>query len=397
MRLNAKRVETLREPGRHADGDGLYLQITPTGVKSWVLRFERNGRERMLGLGPLRDFSLKEARERARRARQQLADGLDPIDARRAERAVPTMTFAQAAQAYAKLHEAKWTSKRPQFIPSLRRFAFPILGDLPVAAVDIPAVLKVLEPIWSTKTDTASRVRGRIELVLDWAAASGYRPRGDNPARWRGNLAMILPAPGAVAKVEHLAALPFTEIGAFMAELRTRPGVAARALEFTILTTMRTSEVLGARWAEIDLPQRVWTVPAARMKASRPHRVPLSEQAVALLAGLYTEADNDFVFIGVKPGRGLGATAMTEALRRMRPEGVTVHGFRSTFRDWAAEVSHFPNHVVEMALAHSIGNAVEAAYRRGDLFEKRRALMEEWAQFCAKADGAVVPMRKVAP
>jgi integrase len=398
MRLSAKQVEKLRKPGRHPDGDGLYLQITPTGVKSWVLRFERNGRERMLGLGKLRDFSLREARERARRARQLLADGVDPIEAKRAQRTVPTLTFRQAVEAYNRLHEQKWTARRPQFLSSLRQHAFPILGDLPLPAIDTPAVLRVLEPIWIGKTETGSRIRARIEAVLDWATVSGHRPKGDNPARWKGHLAMILPAPGAIAKVQHHAALPWAEIGAFMGELRGREGVAARALEFAILTAARTNEVIGARWSEINLSQGVWTIPADRMKAAKEHRVPLSEPALDLLRHLYTEGGNDLLFIGQQSGRGQGDRALAEVLARMGRTDITVHGFRSTFRDWAAEVSHYPNHVVEMALAHAIPSAVERAYRRGDLFEKRRALMAEWALFCTRpAEGAVVPLRRAAP
>ena len=382
MRLTAKRVYHLHKPGRHPDGDGLYLQITDSGVKSWVLRFERNGRERMLGLGPAHTFTLKEARERARRARQLLADGVDPIDAKRTQRTVPILTFRQAVEIYAKLHEQKWTSRRPQFLSSLRQHAFPILGDLPLAVIDTPAVLRVLEPIWISKTETANRVRQRIEAVLDWAIVSGHRPKGDNPARWKGHLAMILPTPGAIVKVQHHAALPWVEIGAFMGELRGREGVAARALEFAILTAARTNEVIGARWSEIDFSAATWTIPADRMKADKEHRVPLSEPAIDLLRNLWTEAGHDLVFIGSQAARGLGDRALAEALARTGRTDVTVHGFRSTFRDWAAEVSHYPNHVVEMALAHAIPSAVERAYRRGDLFEKRRALMEDWAAFC---------------
>jgi integrase len=395
MRLTAKRVDHLHKPGRHPDG--LYLQITPTGVKSWVLRYERAGRERMLGLGPLRNFTLAEARVRARRARQLLADGVDPIEAKRAQRTVPTLTFRQAVEAYNRLHEQKWTARRPQFLSSLRQHAFPKLGDLPLPAIDTPAVLRVLEPIWTIKTETGSRVRRRIEAVLDWAMASGHLQKGDNPARWRGHLAMILPAPGAIARVRHHAALPWGEVAAFMAELRSREGVAARALEFAILTAARTNEVIGARWSEIDFSQRVWTIPASRMKADKEHRVPLSEPAIELLRGLWTEANNDLVFIGSQAGRGLGDRALAEVLARMgRSDSVTVHGFRSTFRDWAAEESHHPNHVVEMALAHAIGNAVERAYRRGDLFEKRRQLMAEWARFIERppAEADVLPMRR---
>jgi integrase len=401
MRLSAKRVEKLRTPGRHADGAGLYLQVTPRGVRSWVLRYERNGCERMLGLGTLRDFNLKEARERARRARQQLADGIDPIDARRAERAqaVAALPFKQAAEAYNAAHEAKWRHPRhrQQFLTSLTRYAFPVLGNMPVSAINTPAVLRVLQPIWNTKTETAGRVRMRIERVLDWATVSGYR-QGDNPARWKGHLDQVLPAPGAVARVQHHPALPWSEIASFMAELRKRDGISARALEFCILTATRTSEVIGSRWAEIDFTNTAWTIPPSRMKAAREHKIPLSAPALALLRNLYTEANNPFIFIGEQAGKGLGNTAMIDVLTRMGRSDITVHGFRSTFRDWAAEVSHFPNHVVEQALAHTIGNAVEAAYRRGDLFEKRKALMAEWAAFIERPAAAeVVPIRKVAP
>jgi integrase len=289
MRLSAKRVEKLRAPGRYGDGAGLYVQVTPTGVKSWVLRYERNGRERMLGLGTVRDFSLKEARERARRARQQLADGIDPIDAKRAERAkaVAVLPFKQAAEAYNAAHEAKWRDPRHrrQFLGSLNRHAS-TLANMPVAIIDTPAILRVLQPIWNTKTETANRVRQRIEAVLDWSTVSGYR-QGDNPARWKGHLDQVLPAPGHVSRVEHHPALPWNQISNFMTELRQCKGVAARALEFCILTAVRTGEVLGARWAEIDFANAVWTIPAARMKMHKEHRVPLSEPALALLRGLY--------------------------------------------------------------------------------------------------------------
>ena len=341
MRLTAKRVDHLHKPGRHPDGDGLYLQITDSGVKSWVLRFERNGRERMLGLGPAHTFTLKEARERARRARQLLADGVDPIDAKRAQRAVPTLIFRQGVEIYAKLHEQKWTSRRPQFLSSLRQHAFPILGDLPLAVIDTPAVLRVLEPIWTSKTETANRVRQRIEAVLDWATVSGHRPKGDNPARWKGHLAMILPAPGAIAKVQHHAALPWGEVAAFMAELRRREGVAARALEFAILTAARTNEVIGLRWPEIDFGAATWTIPAQRMKMAKEHRVPLSEPAIELLRGLYTEAHNDHVFIGHQAGRGLGDRVLAEVLVRMGRTDITVHGFRSPSATGPPRPRHF--------------------------------------------------------
>ena len=321
------------------------------------------------------------------RHRLQLLDGIDPIDARRAERAKATqvVTFKAAAEAYNALHEQKWRNAkhRKQFLASLACYAYPVLGDMTVSTIDTAAVLRVVEPIWLSKTETANRVRGRIESVLDWATVRGHRS-GDNPARWKGHLAGVLPAPGAVAQRKHYPALPWAQIAAFMAELRTREGVAARALEFTILTAARTGEVVGARWSEIDLETRTWVIPAARMKSRREHRVPLSPRAIELLSGLYREDGNSHLFIGERTRAGLGNMAMPDVLQQMKQSDVTVHGFRSTFRDWAAESTAYPNHVVEQALAHTISNAVEAAYRRGDLFEKRRHLMNDWAAFCER-------------
>ena len=396
MQLTAKLVATLvKRPGRYHDGHGLILVVVNPNNASWQLRYQRNGRERWLGLGPLHTVTLKDARERARAARLQLLDGIDPIDARRAERAKATqvVTFKAAAEAYNALHEQKWRNAkhRKQFLASLACYAYPVLGDMTVSTIDTAAVLRVVEPIWLSKTETANRVRGRIESVLDWATVRGHRS-GDNPARWKGHLAGVLPAPGAVARRKHYPALPWAQIAAFMAELRTREGVAARALEFTILTAGRTGEVVGARWSELDLETRTWVIPAARMKSRREHRVPLSPRAIELLSGLYREDGNSHVFIGERTRAGLGNMAMPDVLQQMKQSDVTVHGFRSTFRDWAAEATAHPNHVVEQALAHTISNAVEAAYRRGDLFEKRHHLMNDWAQFCGHPSaGAVVP------
>jgi integrase len=395
MQLNAKRVAMLvKRPGRYHDGHGLILVVVNSNNASWQLRFQRNGRERWLGLGPLHTVTLKDARERARAARLQLLDGIDPIDARRTERvkATQVMTFKAAAEAYNALHEQKWRNEkhRKQFLASLACYAYPVLGNTPVASIDTAAVLRVVEPIWLSKTETANRVRGRIENVLDWATVRGQRS-GDNPARWKGHLAGVLPAPGGVARRIHFSALPWARIAAFMAELRTRDGIAARALEFTILTAARTGEVVGARWSEIDLKTHTWIIPAARMKSRREHRVPLSARTVEILSGLYREDGNSHVFIGARTGAALGNMAMPDVLQQMDQCDVTVHGFRSTFRDWAAEATAHPNHVVEQALAHTIGNAVEAAYRRGDLFEKRRHLMNDWAQFCGRPTAGVPP------
>jgi integrase len=421
--LTVKRVERLKEKGRYADGGGLYLQVSESGAKSWVFKFERtvrdgNGqpkrKETMMGLGGLATFGLAEARERARLLRQQIKDGIDPLAAKRtskAERelaAAKALTFAQAAQAFYAQHEGKWRNRKhaAQFLSTLSTFAFPVIGNLSVAAIDTGLVLKVLEqkvdaergypagPLWQARPETASRLRGRIEAVLGWATVRGYRT-GDNPARWRGHLSEALPARGDIAKPEHHAALPYRDIPAFMGELRAREGVAARALEFCVLTAARTGEVIGARWNEIN--DEVWVVPSGRMKGGREHRVALSMRAQELLSQLYREDRNDHLFIGPQKGSGLSNMAMTSVLRRMGRGEVTVHGFRSSFRDWCAECTNFPGEMAEMALAHKVSDKTEAAYRRGDLLKKRYGLAEAWAKYCeasASADAAVVPMRR---
>ncbi|CAJ0869778.1 hypothetical protein AMST5_02168 [freshwater sediment metagenome] len=403
-KLSEKKVATLRKTkGRYADGAGLYLQVmNPPHNASWLFRYERDGKERWMGLGPLHTFDLKEARERARAIRQQLHDGKDPVEAKREARAAEaleaaqTITFAEAAERYFEAHEKKWTNakSRAQFLSTLKAYAYPIIGALPVAKIDTGLVLRVIEPIWVEKTATADRVRGRIETVLGWAAIRGYRA-GDNPARWKGHLSEALPASAEVRQGKHHPALPYAGIAPFMAELKKQEGVAARALEFTILTAARSGEALGARWDEIDLEARRWTVPASRMKAGREHRVPLSDQVVALLKGLHREEGNPHLFVGAKKGASLSWAGMPKTLKRMGRTDITVHGFRSTFRDWAAEKTHHENHVIEMALAHAVGSAVEKAYKRGDLYAKRAALMEDWARYCAgETTGKVVPLRR---
>lgn len=381
---------------------GLLLVVVNKNNASWQLRYERHGRERWLGLGPVGIVGLAEARERARAARLQLLDGLDPIDMKRAAKAAAAlaaakaMSFQEAATQYFNQHAAKWRNRkhRDQFLSTLGAYVFPVIGTLPVGAIDTGLVLKCLEPHWHDQTETMSRVRGRIELVLDWATVRDLRS-GDNPARWRGHLAEVLPQRSKLERATHHPALPYAELPAFLAELRHREGVAARALEFVILTATRTNEVLGARWDEIDLSNATWTVPAGRMKGSREHRVPLSAPAVALLKAAYVQDGNPFVFISPQTGGGLNGTSLFAVLRRMGRRDITVHGFRSSFRDWAAEQTAYPNHVVEQALAHTVGNAVERAYRRGDLFDKRRTLMAAWASFLEKPveAGEVIPLR----
>jgi integrase len=404
-KLTARDIQTLSEPGYYGAGQvpGLYLCIAKGGSKSWIYRYQIAGRRRDMGIGSTATFTLAEARDKAFELRRGVARGVDPIDTKRQGRAAAgldaakAMTFRQAADAYITAHRAGWRSaKHAEAWPqSLDAFVYPTLGNLPVAAIDVGLVMKALEPIWTAKPETASRVRGRIESVLDWATARGYR-KGENPARWRGHLENLLPKRSKVARVEHHAALPYPEIGAFMAELRQESGVPARALEFAILTAARTGQVIGAKWSEINLAERLWIIPAERMKASKEHRVPLSDAAVAIVKAMAEIRQGNFVFPGIKAGRGLGERTVLKLIERMR-RGVTVHGFRSSFRDWAAERTAFPAEVAEMALAHAVGSKVEAAYRRGDLFDKRRQLADSWARFCDAppvTGEVVVPIRR---
>jgi integrase len=313
-------------------------------------------------------------------------DGKDPLEHRRMVRAEAVleatgMSFATCADRYIAAHAAGWKNgkHRAQWATTLKTYVNPVIGQTPVAVVDTDAVLQILEPIWATKTETATRVRGRIEAILDWAAARGYR-EGDNPARWRGHLQRLLPARAKVAPVKHHSALPYSEVPAFMAELRERLGMAAACLEFTILTAARTGEAIGARWSELDRKAKTWTIPAERMKAGVVHVIPLSERALEIITMLPNAGD--YLFVGTRPGRPISDMTMTMVLRRMGRDDITVHGFRSAFRDWVAERTNHQNHVVEMALAHTIGDKTEAAYRRGYLLEKRRTLMHDWADYC---------------
>jgi integrase len=393
-KLTALDVSRAKERGYYGDGGGLYLLVGPTGAKSWVFRFRKAGRLREMGLGPLHTISLARAREKAREAREQRLDGGDPIEAKHAARqqarldAAKAMSFQQCAERYIASHEAGWRNPKhaAQWPSTLGTYVYPVFGSLPVQSVDVGLIMRVLEPIWTTKPETAGRVRGRIESVLDWAAARKFR-EGENPARWRGHLENLLPKKSKVRRVEHHAALPYAELDAFMDELHQQEGVAARALEFAIFTVGRTGEVLGAKWSEIDLRARLWTIPAERMKADREHRVPLSEPALAILAAMHEVREGDFVFPGGRARRPLSNMSMLMLLRRMGRGDLTAHGFRSTFSDWCSEQTNFPAEVREMALAHAVGDKVEAAYRRGDLFEKRRQLADAWARYCTATTG----------
>jgi integrase len=364
------------------------------------------GQAHEMGLGPYPDISLAEARLAATEARKLKAQGKDPLEEREARRAqelaeaARSVTFRHCATAYIVARKIGWKNAKhvAQWSATLDAYAMPVIGDVPVQTVDVAMVHKILEPIWSKKPETASRLRGRIEAVLDWSATRGYRT-GENPARWKGHLENLFPRRSKFQKVKHHAALPYGEIGAFMADLKGKDGTSALALQFTILTAARTGEAIGATWAEIDLDKEAWTVPAERMKAGREHRVPLSKPALAILRKQREATDGSgCIFPGPQRSKPLSNMAMLQTLRRMGRDSLTVHGFRATFRDWAAERTSFSREVAEAALAHVVGDKVEAAYRRGDLFEKRHKLMNAWATFCTlSATGSkVIPIRKLA-
>jgi Integrase len=396
------------KPGRHGDGGGLHLLVKETGARSWVYRYMLKGKSRDIGLGAAGPggLSLADARTARDALRLKVKAGIDPLEERQREAsealaaaqaaAIAGMTFKAVAEAYIGANESSWRNDkhRQQWRNTLANYVYPVIGELPVADISTAHVLQILEPIWHDKPETASRIRGRIETVLDAAKARGYR-NGENPARWRGHIAQILP-PRPRLRRGHHKAMPYATIPAFMAELRERDAMAALALEFVILTAARTGEVLGATWAEVDLDRAIWTVPASRMKAGKEHRIPLSPRAVEILEEVRCHS-KDCLFPADKGGK-LSGMAMPMLLRRMKRD-CTVHGFRSSFRDWAAECTGYAHEVCEMALAHVIGNKSEAAYRRGDLFEKRRRLMIDWASYCASvgaADAKVSPIRGTA-
>jgi integrase len=411
MALKAKQIEHAKE-GMHADGGGLYLRVQASGAKSWIFRFQLNGKRREMGIGTLDSKPAPDARADAAQYTAQVRSGVDPIEARKQAAGAPSaVTFDAAAKLFIQANRSGWKNAKhaDQWQSTLDTYASPVFGNRPVQDVDLGMILKAIEPIWETKTETATRVRGRIENVLDWATVKGYR-EGANPARWKGHLEHLMKsrkdmaaAGHKKATVRHHPALPYARMPEFLAALRSLPGSGARALEFAILTAARSGEVRGATWSEIDTVARTWTIPAQRMKAGREHRVPLSQAAVDLLAKLDKTAGHELLFLGER-GRKLserGVSPISDmtisaVIRRMNNTDAGVvwldprsnapvvpHGFRSTFRDWAAEQTDYPNEMVEMALAHAIGNKVEAAYRRGDMLDKRRPLMDAWAARCA--------------
>ena len=387
--LSAIEVARLTAPGFHSVGvvPGLAMQVSTTGARSWVLRAKvSSGKRRDMGLGAYPGVTLAQAREKAREARAAIGKGHDPILERQREQSAllaaqaSVITFSAAAASYIKAKTPEWRNAKhaEQWGSTLSTYAFPVIGQLHVADIGQAHVMRILEPIWTTKTETASRVRGRIENVLDWAKTKGYRT-GDNPARWRGHLDKLLPKPEKVTSVEHHKAVPVDDVPGFYQALRQREGMAARALEFVLLTAARSGEVRGATWAEFDLAKGLWTVPADRMKARKEHRVPLSTAALALLNDLHRVEGTEFVFSAPRGGQ-LSDMALTAVMRRMAVAAVP-HGLRSTFRDWTAEKTTFPRDLAEKALAHTLASSVEAAYQRGDMFDRRRAMMETWADY----------------
>ena len=393
--LSAIAVRRLDRPGLHAVGGvaGLMLRVNDTGTKYWVLRIRMAGKRHDVGLGPFPEVSLADARAQAAQFRQKVREGLNPLAERHAARDAlrtsyaKTLTFDQCAQRYlaGKASEFRNPKHARQWRTTLETYASPVFGTLAVDRVELAHVLQVLEPIWRTKTETASRLRGRMEKVLDFATVSGYRS-GENPARWKGNLDAILPQPGKLKRVQHHRALPWADAPAFMESLRKRDGIAPRALEFAILTATRSGEVRGATWDEINLEARTWTIPADRMKANKEHVVPLTDDAVSLLKALPRHKGSEYVFAAPRGGM-LSDMALSAIMRRMEVDA-TAHGFRSTFRDWVSERTSYAHEVAEQALAHAIPNAVERAYRRGSLLEKRRRLMADWARYLREGEPA---------
>ncbi|MEL6574166.1 MAG: integrase arm-type DNA-binding domain-containing protein [Pseudomonadota bacterium] len=425
-KLTAKAVEGKLKPGFHSDGtvQGLGLTVGKSGSKSWVLRYvpppqagtakprtqgatAGRNKPRAMGLGPFPAISLSAARDRAREARTQIANGIDPLEERRSRQnhIARTISFADAASAFldAKENGFKNAKHKQQWRNTLEAYAYPIIGNVDVAHIDTDLVLQVLQqevtskgqtgPLWNIITESGSRLRGRIENVLAWATVAKYRS-GENPARWKGNLEMLLSAPAKLKKVKHHSALPYPEIGAFMAELKERDAPAARALEFGILTATRSQEIRGAKWSEIDFKSKLWTIPGDRMKKEKEHEIPLSDATIKLLESVVREDGNDLVFIGRSKGGGMSENALRNVMERMGKSGITQHGFRSSFREWAGETTSHPREVIEHALAHSLKDKAEAAYQRGTLLPKRRVLMDDWAEYCStvRSDDNVVLM-----
>ena len=395
-------VKSQKKQGKYADGNGLYLQVSKSGSKSWLFRFMMDGKSREMGLGSINTVPLAKARIKALECKKLLREGIDPISDR-FDRLNKTkadnrdvFTFKKCAEDYLKAHSASWGSLRHAEIwhSSIKRYADPVLGSMPVNIIERSHIMRVLDPIWREKTETAKKLRGRIESVLDWATVQDYR-KGENPARWRGHLDKLLPKPSELHKVKHFAALPYPEINKFMDQLREREALSALALRLIILTSTRSGEVRGAIWSEFDLEKATWTIPAERMKAKKEHIIPLCKEALSIVQSLPRMAGNDLLFAGSRSGKPLSDVVFKKLMERMGIKGITTHGFRSTFRDWAAEQTAFPREVIEAALAHQLKDKAEAAYFRSNLLDKRRELMNKWADYTMQplaAGGKVISL-----
>ena len=387
-------IKRLSEPGVYRDGRGLYIRVTLGGSKHWIHRFTLRGKAHWMGLGPYPEVTLTEARSKNLEARRTRLAGINPINARNAANAKAlSLTFSECADKYIASHRSSWKGNKHfvKWTNSIAAYCGPVIGKLPVNEIDVGLIMRVLDPIWITKMVTARNIRSRIESILDWATVRGYR-EGNNPARWKGNLDHLLAKSSRAKGTKHHAALGYTQMGELMGKLRQQEGISARALEYAVLTACRSGEVRVATWGEVNLKNRVWIIPGERMKMGKEHRVPLSDAAMTVLNQM--DQSTTLIFPG-RSGRLLSDMSLTAVLRRMGHSDTTVHGFRSTFRDWASESTAYPRDVAEMALAHSIGDKVEAAYRRGDLFTKRTRMMEDWARFCNQTQSAdVAPLRK---
>ncbi len=401
-KLKALVVRQIKESGWYADGLGLYLQVSPSLSKSWVYRYEVGGKERRHGLGSYPTFSLEDAREAAKVCRRLRKDGHDPIDYRKNERALRAlekakgMTFSDCVDKYITSHKPSWKSAKhaQQWENTLKTYAKPVIGELPVQNIDVGLVLQVLEPIWQEKTETATRVRQRMESVLDWATARGYRS-GENPARWKGHLDKLLPKRSKVQKIKHHEAMPYADVSDYYLRIREKETIAARALAFIVLTATRSSEAREASWSEIDMVEGVWVIPPERMKGGRTHRVPLTPECLSILEKVKPLNRDGMVFPGMKKGQAISSAALHKYFKGQHPN-LTVHGFRSSFRDWCAEMTNYPRELAESALAHALRDKTEAAYQRGDLLERRRKLMEAWAVYCTQSkNGEVLPINRL--
>jgi integrase len=387
-KLTDRTIRAIKKQGLTSDGNGLYLQVSRSGTKSWLFRFMMDGRSREMGLGSLHTVSLSEARDEAQECKKTLREGIDPIEERKSRLQatkslnIPMPTFQKCAEDYIRAHSASWKNAKhaKQWGSSLATYAYPVLGLLQVNAVDRSFIMRVLEPIWRNKTETAQRLRARIENILDWARVQGFR-EGENPALWRGHLDKLLPKPSSVKKVKHLAALPYVQISGFMSELRGREALSALALRLIILTATRSGEARGAKWTEFDLTKAIWTIPAERMKAEKEHIIPLCKEALSIIQSIPRIAGSEYLFTGTRSGKPLSDAVFKKLMERMGVTGITTHGFRSTFRDWAAEQTSFPREVIESALAHQLKDKAEAAYFRSNLLDKRRELMNKWSDY----------------